>query len=84
MAGFEDRRSATLESPLGHSRLAKMFLRDRAAHRDPVGRTFACADGRAYFGAVREPVPRADVRACAATDYYPSDADADDVQDLLL
>ena len=43
-----------------------------------------CADGRAYFGAVREPVPRADVRACAATDYYPSDADADDVQDLLL
>ena len=52
------------------------------AHGDPVGRAFACADGRAYFGAVREPVTRADVRACAATDY-PSDADAD-VQDLLL
>ena len=57
---------------------------DIATDGGAARRPFACADGRAYFGAVREPVPRADVRACAATDYYPSDADADDVQDLLL
>ena len=52
---------------------------DSATDGGPERVTYVCADGRAYFGADREPVPR----AYAATDY-PSDADADDAQDLLL
>lgn len=39
-----------------------------------------------FFGVEELDIATGDynVRACAATDYYPSDADADDVQDLLL
>ena len=46
------------------------------------------ADGQADARALGRALGGADAiaynRACAATDYYPSDADADDVQDLLL